>query len=60
LLTFSGSFFGLQQGFTRVDGEYRCDGLTILGDVGSVQVVGAYDPGSGILTWDGVEFREET
>jgi hypothetical protein len=46
-------------------GDYTCDGLDVLGQLGRFDEVlwetaGEFDPETGILIWDGVEYIEQT
>ncbi len=45
------------KGFQDRSGEYRCEGMNVIGVFGPTEIVAPYDPDTGVLNWDGVAFQ---
>ncbi len=46
-----------QKGFQGRDGSYRCEGMNVIGIFGPSELSAPFNPDTGILTWDGVDYR---
>lgn len=46
-----------RKGFQDRDGRYRCEGMNVIGIFGPSEISAPFNPDTGILTWDGVEYR---
>ena len=57
IIYFSSSTFEWAYSDVAESGTYVLDGKGVVAQSGDRQILGQYDPDSGILTWDGADYR---